>query len=104
LIFLKSKFFQFRNPVSPTIALEIEEDFVLLTTERTQIVDVKTHILRGNHELEHSVRNLLRPKISRNTANGSLKNHPNRELQELILTICHRDKEVKFLKKFTGSP
>jgi hypothetical protein len=61
---------------------QIKEDLILITRERLQLVDLKTHILRGRDKLKNSVRNLLGPEISHRTPKSGLKNVANRNFTE----------------------
>jgi hypothetical protein len=44
------------------------------------------------------IRDLLGPKISHNSTNTHQKNHPNREFQQLVLTISHQNNEKELHK------
>jgi hypothetical protein len=61
---------------------ETEEDLILITRERSQLVDMKTHILRSHGESKNSIRNLMGFKISHRT--------PQEWLEECYQQRLHR--------------
>jgi hypothetical protein len=54
LLFLR-KLLKSRNPVRASIALEVEEKLILITRVRTQLVNMKSHLLRGHNEFEDPI-------------------------------------------------
>jgi hypothetical protein len=73
LMFFFSKIFtEFLNPVGASITLEMEENMILFTHKRSEVTDMKSHILGGHHKMKNTIRDLQRLEISRNSSQGCL--------------------------------
>jgi hypothetical protein len=79
-----------RSPVSTTITPKIEVYFLLITGERSKIIDMKTHISLIHHKLENPFRDLQRSDINRSTTNGCFQKKSNRMLRKPELASTKR--------------
>jgi hypothetical protein len=85
------------GPMSTTITPKIEINFVLITGERSEIIDMKTHVSWVHHKLENPFRDLLWSKINRSATNGCLQKKSNWLLRKPELAPTKRRQEDEIM-------